>query len=548
MARPTALCLLALMLVSCGTGSPETVLVGRVWTGNPDQPWAEAVAVRGETVLLVGDSLVVLALVGAGTEVVRVGAGLITPGFQDNHTHFVQGGFQLSWVDLRDADTPEEFTRRIGAHARTLAPGEWILGGDWDHELWPSAPLPRRDWIDSVTPDNPVLVSRLDGHMALANTAALVAAGITAASAEVSGGTIVRGPDRAPAGVFKDAAMGLVARVVPPPSPAQLDSAVARGMAHAATVGVTGISFVSATWPEVAALRRAEGAGAMTLRVSAYPWFSDWRAVAETVKVRGPGTAWLRVAGVKGMVDGSLGSTTAWFHQPYLDQPATAGLTVTPIDSVAAWVGAADSAGLQVIVHAVGDRANDVLLGIFDSVATAHGPRDRRFKIEHAQHLSREAMARFAALGVIPSMQPYHAIDDGRWAEKRIGPERIRTTYAFRTLLDAGAALSFGSDWTVAPLNPMLGIDAAVSRRTIDGRNPDGWVPQERITVEEALRAYTVANSYGVFGEATTGMLKQGYQADLLVIDRDITSVAPEEIGAARVSRTMVAGRTVFQR
>jgi hypothetical protein len=218
------------------------------------------------------------------------------------------------------------------------------------------------------------------------------------------------------------------------------------------------------------------------------------------------------------------------------------------VDSVAAWVGAADSAGLQVIVHAIGDRANDVLLAIFDSVARAHGPRDRRFRIEHAQHLSRAGIARFAVLGVIPSMQPYHAIDDGRWAAKRIGPERIKTTYAFRSLLDAGARLTFGSDWTVAPLDPLLGIDAAVSRRTIDGRNPGGWVPEERITVEEALRAYTVANAYGVFGEGWTGMLKSGYQADLVVIDRDITTLPVGEIGSARVLRTMVGGRTVFQR
>ncbi len=548
MPRPSLLLVLVLSALGCSAGAPDTILVGKVWTGDPDRPWGQAVAIQGDSIVQVGDSLGILALAGQGTELVRVGSGLIVPGFQDNHTHFVQGGFQLASVDLRDADTPEEFTRRIAAHARTLAPGEWILGGDWDHERWPSAPLPRRDWIDSVTPDNPVFISRLDGHMALANSAALAAAGITAATGEVAGGTIVRGPGGAPAGVLKDGAMGLVSRVIPEPSAAQLDTALTRGMAHAASLGITGVTLVSATWPEVAALRRAEAAGTLTLRISANPWFSDWRTVADSLPVLGAGSRWLRVAGVKGMVDGSLGSTTAWFYEPYLDEPGTTGLTVTPVDSVAAWVGAADSAGLQVIVHAIGDRANDVLLAIFDSVAQAHGPRDRRFRIEHAQHLSRAGIARFAALGVIPSMQPYHAIDDGRWAAKRIGPERIKTTYAFRSLLDAGARLSFGSDWTVAPLDPLLGIDAAVSRRTIDGRNPGGWVPEERITVEEALRAYTVANAYGVFGEGWTGMLKPGYQADLVVIDRDITTLPAEEIRSARVLRTLIGGRTVFQR
>jgi predicted amidohydrolase YtcJ len=247
------------------------------------------------------------------------------------------------------------------------------------------------------------------------------------------------------------------------------------------------------------------------------------------------------------MVDGSLGSTTALFDQPYLDAPRARGLFVTPEDSLRRWIGAADSAGLHVVVHAIGDRANGVLLDIFDSVATAHGPRDRRFRVEHAQHLRAADIPRFAALGVIPSMQPYHAVDDGRWAAKRIGT-RIRTTYAFRSLLDAGARLVFGSDWTVAPLDPIQGIQAAVTRQTLDGKHPEGWVPEEKITVEEALRAYTTNNAYAVFAESSRGRLAPGYLADLVLLDRDLFRVSPPALGEARVRATVVGGRVVYRK
>jgi hypothetical protein len=270
--------------------------------------------------------------------------------------------------------------------------------------------------------------------------------------------------------------------------------------------------------------------------------------MAETVRVHGIGDEWLRVAGVKGFVDGSLGSTTALFYRPYNDAPATSGLFVTPEDSMRAWIGGADSAGLQVVVHAIGERANGVLLDIFDSVAKAHGPRDRRLRVEHAQHLRRADIARLARSGVIASMQPYHVIDDGRWAEKRIGPDRIQTTYAFRSLLAGGGRLAFGSDWTVAPVDPLLGIYAAVTRRTLDGKNPKGWIPAEKITVEQALQAYTASNAYGVFGERTRGKLAPGYAADLVALDQDLTAIAPEEIDQASVRVTVVGGKVVFSK
>jgi hypothetical protein len=538
---------LALVLSCSSTSEADLIVYGRVWTGDSANPWAGGIAIRGDTILAVGDSATVAAQGGPDTRQVGIPGGFVTPGFMDDHVHLFTGGFQLTSVDLRDADTPAEFTRRIKAFVATLRPGEWVLGGVWDHEKWPGTPLPDRDWIDSVTPDNPVFILRLDGHMALANTRALAAARLDRSTPEISGGSIVRRADGELTGVLKDEAMNPVYAAIPNPSAEQLDSALAGAVRHAASLGVTAVASMVTGWEEIAALRRARERGALTLRVSNYLSLASWRSAADSLKSAGPGDDWIRTAGVKGFVDGSLGSTTALMSEPYRDAPGTRGLFVTPEDSLRRWIGAADSAGLQVVVHAIGDRANALLLDIFDSVATAHGARDRRFRVEHAQHLRAAEMPRFAALGVIPSMQPYHAADDGRWAAKRIGPELIRGTYAFRSLLDAGARLIFGSDWYVAPLDPRLGLEAAVTRQTLDGLNPGGWVPEEKITLEEALRAYTVSNAFGVFAEATRGMLKPGYRADFVVFDRDLTNVAPDSLSEARVMLTVAGGRVVWE-
>ena len=556
--RPAALRLALASLLLTGACGPRAVLparhpvpadlvvYGRVWTGDSARPWAGAVAIIGDTIAAVGDSAELAARVGPHTRILANGSGLVTPGLGDAHVHFLDGGFQLVSIDLRDAATPAEFIARLKAYAARLQPGEWILGGRWDHERWPGAPLPRRDWIDSVTPNNPVFVARLDGHMALANGAALRAAHVDRTTADVAGGTIVRDPGGEPTGVLKDAATALVDRVEPIPSPEQSDSALARALDWAASKGVTSVSAVSVPWNELAALKRARARGALTTRVSVYVPLSEWRRMADTLRADGPGDDRLRVAGVKGYMDGSLGSSTALFYEPYADEPGTRGLLITPEDSLRRWIGGADSAGLQVVVHAIGERANGLLLDIYDSVAKAHGPRDRRFRIEHAQHLRTQDIDRIARLGVIASMQPYHAIDDGRWAEKRIGPERIRRMYVFRTLLDHHIPLAFGSDWSVAPLDPLLGIYAAVTRRTLDGKHPDGWIPEQRIGVEDALRAYTQGGAYAAFAERARGRLMPGLAADLTLIDRDLTRVAPESLDQARVRHTIVGGTVVY--
>ena len=557
MFRPAPL-IMALAVAGCTSSSDsagslapptaaELVVYGRVWTGDTAAPWAGGVAVVGDTVAAVGDSATLAAWVGASTKVIDNGRALVTPGLMDGHAHFSSGGFQLASVDLRDAATPAEFIQRLKTYAKTLKPGEWITGGDWDHERWAGAPLPRRDWIDSVTPNNPVFVNRLDGHMGLANSLALKAARVSAATPDEAGGTIVRDADRTPTGVLKDGAQDAVYAAMPDATPEQMDSAMMRATNWAASRGVTAVSAVSAPWAEVASARRLRQAGLLKTRISFYPALGGWHRVADSMKANGPGDDWIRVAGVKGFVDGSLGSGTALFFEPYADDPSTFGLLVTPEDSLRTWIGAADSAGLQVVVHAIGERANALILDIYDSVFTAHGQRDRRFRVEHAQHLRPQDVPRFGKLGVIASMQPYHAADDGRWAEKRLGPERVKHSYVFRSLLDSGARLAFGSDWSVAPLDPMLGIAAAVTRQTLDGKNPGGWIPEEKISVDEALHGYSTGDAYAMFAEHSLGELKPGYQADILLLDRDLTTIRPDELWKAKVRTTVVGGKVVYQ-
>lgn len=540
---------LLLLAAACepGVGSADVAIFGTIWTGDSVHPAATALAIRGDSIVAIGDSARIGLLLGANTRIISTGNGIALPAFADDHVHFADGGFQLGYVDLRDAASPAELIQRIKRYAATLHPGDWVLGGNWDHERWVGSPLPRREWLDSVTPNNPVFVQRLDGHMGVANSRALTLAQITAATPDAPGGTIVRDKSGAPTGLLKDGAMDPLFAAIPQPTPEQADSALARAMRYANARGVAAVSAVSAPWYEIAALRRLRAAGAQTLRVAFYPALADWKKVADTVAAHGSGDDWIRLAGVKGFIDGSLGSTTALLFENYLDDSTSHGLLVTPEDSLRRWIGAADSVGLQVAVHAIGDRANALLLDIYDSVAAAHGPRDRRFRDEHAQHLRAQDIPRFAAGGIIPSVQPYHLADDGRWAFKRIRPELIATTYPFRALLDSKAALMFGSDWTVAPIDPLLGIWAAVTRQTIDGKNPGGWVPAQRITVEEAMHAYTSANAYGVFAEKRRGTLAKGSLADIVILDRDIRKIPADSIRNVVVRMTLVGGKIVYQ-
>lgn len=525
----------------------------QIWTGDTQNVWAEAIAVKDGKILLVGNASEAAAFQGSQTKTIDLEGKMVAPGFTDNHTHFLQGGFQLASVNLRTAKTPQEFIQILKTYAAQLPEGgeRWILGGDWDHEAW-DGELPRKEWIDSITGDHPVWVNRLDGHMALANSKALQLAGITDNTPTPAGGTIVRDPKtKHITGILKDEAMNLVYQKLPSFSEKELDEAFDRAVQHALSLGVTQVHDVSSLggWTDLATYQRAQQTGRLPLRIYSFVPLADWQKLADFVKNKGRGDDYLRWGALKGFVDGSLGSTTAWFYTPYNDEPTTTGLQVTDTALLRRLIISADAAGLQVAVHAIGDRANDWLLSVFAEAIAKNSTKDtRRFRIEHAQHLTKAAILKFAELGVIPSMQPYHAIDDGRWAEKRIGSERIKTTYAFRSLLDANAKLTFGSDWTVAPLNPLEGIYAAVTRQTLDAKNPNGWVPEQKITIAEALTCYTANNAYAGFQESKLGKLKPGMLADFVVLSDHLFEIMPAKIKDVKVLRTIVGGKEVYRK
>jgi predicted amidohydrolase YtcJ len=526
---------------------PVTLAVvnARVWTADSKRPWAEAIAVSGDRIVAVGSSAEVRKLAGADTRVVDAAGRMVVPGFLDSHLHFVDGGHTLASVQLRDAATPAEFVARIRDFAASLPNGTWVTGGNWDHENW-GGELPTRQWIDSVTPDNPVWINRLDGHMSLANGLALAAAGVTSATADVEGGVIERTAEGEPTGILKDNAKQLVSRAVPPVQPELDDRALEAAMSYVAALGITSVANMG-DWGDLEVFRRAHAAGRLKTRIYAAVPLSSWQRLRDEVAARGRGDSWLRIGGLKAYVDGSLGSRTAAMLQPYDDAPGETGVLVTRRDSLYAWTRSADAAGLHVMVHAIGDRANRIQLDIFERVAQENGARDRRFRIEHAQHLNPADVPRFGGLGIIASMQPYHAIDDGRWAGRRVGPERIGQAYVFRSLLDSRARLAFGSDWDVETASPLGGIYAAVTRRTLDDLKPDGWVPEQKMTVEEALRAYTIDAAYAEFAEKEKGSLEAGKLADLVLLDRDLTRVPPETIRDTRVLLTVVGGRVVYE-
>ena len=537
------------------TFAADLIIVNaNIHTLDASHPLAQAVAVFGERIAAVGSNEEIKRLAGARTRVIDARGALVLPGFNDAHVHFLSGGFQLSSVDLRDADTPQEFAERIRAFASKLPKGRWITGGDWDHERWPnvngSAPLPTKELIDSFTTDTPVFVNRLDGHMALANSFALKLAGVTRDTPDPPGGVIVHDAKTGePTGVLKDAAQNFVWKVVPEPTFDEKLEAARAATNHAAAHGVTSVQDMSAG-TTVGVYQALLDRGELKTRIYAVSPLPDWERLGRVGVLRAFGNETLRIGGLKGFSDGSLGSTTALFFEPYNDAPNNRGIPADemfPEGVMLKRVREADAAGLQVMIHAIGDRANDTVLSIYEQVIKEHGPRDRRFRIEHAQHLRPQDIARFGRDHVVASMQPYHCIDDGRWAEKRIGHERAKTTYAFRSLLDSGAVLAFGSDWTVAPLDPVLGIYAAATRRTLDGKNPQGWIPEQKITVEEAVRAYTVGSAYAEFAEQLKGTVTPGKLADLVILSQDIFKIDPVEIEKVRVQTTVMGGRVVYE-
>jgi predicted amidohydrolase YtcJ len=543
-----------------GQGQADLILVhGKIWTENPRQPEAEAVAIQGNRILEVGESDSVLKLAGPKTKVVDLKGRRVVPGFNDAHVHFYMGGDGITSVQLHEASSAEEFRKKIAEFARSRPKGEWILNGNWDHERWTPAHLPTHQLIDDVTNDNPVFVNRSDGHMCLANALAMKLAGVDRNTKDVPGGVIVRDANGNPTGIFKDAAKNVIEGVLPHPSLDHILSALQAAQDYATENGVTSVQDMGVYTAQgvntmadvIRAYQTLEKRGELRVRVSTHLPLADWKRLASAGIMAGFGTEKLQLGALKSFADGSLGSTTAWFFEPYSDAPNTSGIPSPELlrpEEMYEEMRDADRAGLQLAVHAIGDRAIRAILDMFERLEREDGISERRLRIEHAQHLSPADVPRFAKLHVVASMQPYHAIDDGRWADKRIGPERVKTTYAFRSLLDSGAVLAFGSDWFVAPINPLVGIYAAVTRRTLDGKHPDGWVPQQRISVAEAVHAYTVGAAYASLEDGIKGSIEPGKLADLVVLSEDIFHIDPVEIQDVKVDITIFDGRVIFKR
>lgn len=529
-----------------GVTADLVITNAKVHTMNPAQKQARSIAVLGNRIIAVGSDAETRPLIGAKTRVIDAKGKVIIPGFNDAHVHFLETGVQLSSVDLRDARTPQEFVERIRKFAAKLPKGRWILGGKWDHENWTPNNLPTAAMIDAVTPDNPVFIDRLDGHMALANSLAMRLAKIDRDVKDVAGGEIVRDASGNPTGVFKDAAMGYIGRVIPEPSFEERLEAAQAATDHAASLGVTSVQDMSAG-TDVGVYQELLRRGTLKTRVYGCSPLSAYTRWQNTGVRYAFGDAMLRVGCLKGYADGSLGSTTAWFFEPYLDAPTSTGLASDEIPKTPEYVLGADKAGLQIRIHAIGDKANATVLDIFDKTTQANGQRDRRFTIEHAQHLRQEDIRRFGSQKVVASMQPFHIIDDGRWAWKRLDEKRLKGTYAFRTLLDSGAVLAFGSDSPVAPLNPLFGVYAAVTRRTLDEKNPGGWIPEQMISVDETLRAFTWGSAYAEFQENVKGTIEPGKLADLVMLSDDIFTIDPVKIRDVKIHLTIVDGRVVYQ-
>ncbi|KAL6061608.1 Amidohydrolase [Balamuthia mandrillaris] len=574
-------------------GGPATLVIQnvKVWRGGQPGHWqgreqgSGAVAVVGDRIAFVGSSSEAASWIDPLTTKVIDGGGekMLVPGFVDSHIHLLMAGFGLTSVQLRDAPTKEEFVQRIGRFAEGLPPGAWVREGSWDHTKWTGtsegregeeAVLPAKEWIDGVTPENPVLVCRLDGHMCLANGLALRLANISRDSPEVPGGTIVRDSNGEPTGILKDNAMQLVWNAMPPRSQQEEDEALSAAMSHVLQFGVTSVHHMSYDWNDLPVFERAHQQEQLRIRIYVAVPLSTWQQLAELKHRRMQeigeqkkdwrGDEWLRVGNLKAFTDGSLGSHTALMFEPLgdvnADSPSEKGLMVSSEEDLYNWVSGADSEELHVSVHAIGDKANHILLNVMERVIHEHAPRDRRFRIEHAQHLRPADLKRFAPNNIIGSMQPYHLVDDGPWARSLLGEERGAQSWPFRTLFDQGALVTFGSDWFVAIPDPLKGIYAAVTR-SIDAPPSSSsplreWTPEQSIRVEEALMAYTCNAAYASFEEEVKGRIEPGYLADLVLLDRDITECEEGDAASqraqclwdAKVEMTIVGGEVMFSR
>jgi hypothetical protein len=555
------LCAAAVVAAAAGaatpgaTGDPHPaadliIRDARVWTVNPAQPQAEAVAVLNGRITAVGSDAAVLLWRGPNTRVVDANGHRLVPGFNDAHVHFADGGAALTAVQLNDATSLKEFVKRIADYAAHAPKGEWIRSGNWDETKWTPAALPTRQDIDAVTPNNPVSLDRYDGHMIIVNSKVLALAGITAKTVDPPGGVIVRDSAGNPTGALKDAAIELVDHVAPVPTPAQRRRIIENALHEAASHGVTSVQDMTLDYGDLAVYSQLLREGKLTVRFYGAPLIEKVSDQAKLGIGRAFGSASLRIGALKMFADGSLGSRTAYFFEPYTDEPNNRGLLfkdMLPLSRTRERLQLADATELQVCTHAIGDAAISTVLDLYQEIEKRDGPRDRRWRIEHAQHMAARDFERFAQLHVIASVQPYQAIDDGRWAEARIGHDRASRTYAFRTFIDHGVRLAFGTDWPIAPLDPLLTLYAATTRATLDGKYNQGWFPEQKVSIQEALAAYTMGAAYAEFQEHEKGSIEPGKLADLVLLSQDVLTIAPAAIRDTHVLKTWLGGVAVYE-
>jgi predicted amidohydrolase YtcJ len=548
---------IAIALAGCRTGQPvepATLIVhnARVYTVNAAQPQAEAVAVRGTRIVLVGSSETALALRDADTRVIDAEGATLIPGIQDAHGHFTNLGASLQVLPLRGTTSYEQIVEMVRARAATARPGEWIQGRSWDQNDWPVKDWPHHAELSAAAPNNPVYLTRVDGHAALVNQAALDAAGITSSTPDPPGGRIIRDPDGEAAGVLIDTAQELVGGKIPPVSVEQLEEQILLADAEARALGLTMVHDAGTTPDHVAAYKRLIDAGRLKTRL--YVMLRGPLSMLEPEFKKGPlinyGGHRLSVRAIKIGADGALGSRGAALLEPYSDEATTSGLMTTPPDEIYAQTLAASRAGFQTCIHAIGDRGNRVAMDVFERVqAEVSGARNLRMRNEHAQILDAAEIPRFAQLNVIASMQATHATSDMPWVPSRIGAQRTdEGAYVWQRLIKSGVVLANGSDFPVEEPNPMLGFYAAVTRQDPSGQPPGGWMPDERLTRDEMLKTFTWNAAYAAHAETDLGSLEVGKLADMVLLDKDVMTVDPKEILSTRALLTIVGGEIVYQR
>jgi predicted amidohydrolase YtcJ len=525
-------------------------LHGRIYTNDPENPWAEAMAIRNGKIRCVGKLDYVLLECGGNdpnAEIIHLNGKFVMPGFNDAHVHLGSAGADMLSVRLNGVTSIEELQKRLADAVAHHQEGEWVTGSGWDHTLWPDKKFPNKDELDAVAPKNPVFLTHISGHVAVANSLALKHAEIDKDTPNPPGGVIERDADGEPTGMLEeDSAMSLVTSRIPDLKEDQRRHGIEMVLAEAAKYGVTSAQDFS-DWQDFLVYAQLKQEGKLTLRITEWLPFVLRLDQLQTMRAAGGTTdPWLKTGALKGFLDGALGSRTAAMLAPYSDDPSTSGILTNDPEKFRAMAIERDKAGFQINFHAIGDRANRVALDIFEAVAKANRPRDRRDRIEHAQVIAPEDLPRFAKLNVIASMQPSHETTDMRWAGQRIGPDRAKGAYAWASLLKSGAHLAFGTDYDVEPINPMRGLYACVTRELPEGGPAGGWEPQEKISLADCIRAYTSGSAYAQFEEGKKGELKAGEYADFIILSDDLTKIPPQQYTKVQVLRTVVGGRVVY--